>query len=34
MIGKVIAAGPSFVFNFITRRVLLFTAARGPGPHG
>lgn len=28
MIGKLFAAGPSFLFNFISRRVLLFTAAR------
>jgi putative flippase GtrA len=28
MIGKLAAAGPSFAFNFIVRRALLFTAAR------
>ena len=28
MIGKLVAAGPSFVFNFAVRRALLFTAAR------
>jgi putative flippase GtrA len=28
MIGKLAAAGPSFLFNFVVRRVLLFTAAR------
>jgi putative flippase GtrA len=28
MVGKLAAAGPSFAFNFITRRVVLFTAAR------
>jgi putative flippase GtrA len=26
--GKLLAAGPSFLFNFITRRLLLFTARR------
>jgi putative flippase GtrA len=26
MMGKILSAGPSFVFNFVSRRVLLFTA--------